>query len=88
MILITECIIGCLIFVANIVRFVLKNRTFGVHAYEKAMQARFLELHLEYKQADKKESIINLVVKKLIVSMFIYHIAHDNGVHSRNKDVS
>lgn len=69
MILILECIIGCLIFGVGIVGSVLKNKVFWLQEYAPAVQERFLSLHPEYKPADKKENVLSVVVKKVIACL-------------------
>ncbi len=66
MVLLFECIIACLIFGVGIVGSVLKNKEFWLQEYAPAVQQKYLSLHPEYKPSDKKESILNLLIKKIV----------------------
>ena len=45
MILILECIIGCLVFGTFIVLSVLKNKDMWIQEYPESVQRRYIELH-------------------------------------------
>lgn len=73
MILFVECITACVIFGVGIVGSVLANKEFWLSEYAPAVQERFLNLHPEYKAADKKESFLGLIIKKIMVCvLFIF----------------
>lgn len=65
MILFIESIIACAVFGVGIVGSVLANKVFWLREYAPAVQEKFLSLHPEYKVADKKESLLGLIVKKI-----------------------
>lgn len=69
MILFIECIIACVIFGIGIVGSVLANKVFWLQEYAPAVQEKFLSLHPEYKVTDKKESLLGLIVKKIIACL-------------------
>lgn len=69
MILLAECIIGCILFGITIVVSVLKNKLFWLHEYAPSVQEKFLSLHPEYRPANKKENIVNILIKKIIVML-------------------
>lgn len=69
MILFIECIIACVIFGIGIVGSILANKVFWLQEYPPAVQEKFLSLHPEYKVTDKKESLLGLIVKKMIACL-------------------
>lgn len=82
MILFFECIISCALFGLGIVGSVLVNKVFWLQEYAPSVQERFLSLHPEYKPADKAESILSIVIKKVLgcllfvlILLFMVHIA-------------
>lgn len=73
MILFIECIVACAIFGVGIIGSVLANKVFWLQEYSPAVQEKFLSLHPEYKPTDKKESLLRLIVKKVIACLlFIF----------------
>ena len=74
MILLMECMIACVIFGIGIVGSVLKNKVFWLQEYAPVVQEKFLSLHPEYKVANKKESFLRLVVKKMIACILFVAI--------------
>ena len=66
MILIFECIISCILFGLSIVGSVLINKVFWLQEYAPSVQEKFLSLHPEYKPTDKKETVLSIVIKKVI----------------------
>lgn len=58
MILLIECIIGCLIFGTFIILSVLKNKEMWFHEYPESVQERYIELHLD---SNIKQSETNLL---------------------------
>ena len=69
MILLIECIVGCLIFGAAVVGSVLINKTLWLHEYAPAVQEEFLRLHPEYQETKQKTDGVGLVAAKIITCL-------------------
>ena len=69
MILLIECIAGCLIFGAAVVGSVLINKTMWLHEFAPAVQETFLRLHPEYQETKQKAGGIGLVTVKVTVCL-------------------
>lgn len=67
MILFIECVLGCIIFGAAIIGSVLVNKVFWLNEYAPSVREKFLSLHPEYKPTNKKEKILSLITKKILV---------------------
>ena len=69
MILLIECIVGCLIFGAAVVGSVLINKTLWLHEFAPAVQETFLLMHPEYQETKQKTGGIGLVTVKITVCL-------------------
>ena len=69
MILLIECIVGCLIFGAAVVGSALINKALWLHEFAPAVQEAFLRLHPEYQETKQKTGGIGLVAAKIIVCL-------------------
>lgn len=65
MILLIECIAGCLVFGAAIVGSALVNKTLWLHEYAPAVRDEFLRLHPEYQATKQKAGGAGLIAAKL-----------------------
>lgn len=69
MILIIECIVGCILFGLGIVGSILVNKVFWLQEYAPSVQKKFLSLYPEYKPDNRTESIVSIVIKKVIACL-------------------
>ena len=85
MILLAECIIGCLVFGAAVVGSVLVNKTLWLHEYAPAVQQEFLRQHPEYQASNKKANGLGLIAAKTIVCLvfaaFLSGMVYIAGAH-------
>ena len=65
MILVLECIIGCLIFGAFIIASVLKNKDMWIQEYPESVQRRYIELHPNIKIKEPEGLTARVVAMKL-----------------------
>lgn len=65
MILILECVIGCLIFGTFIVLSVLKNKDMWIQEYPESVQRRYIELHSDIKMKEPEGLTLRVIGMKL-----------------------
>lgn len=67
MILVFECIIGCILFGIGIIGSILVNKEFWIQDYPPEAQKRYIELHPDYKLMHKNEHGKTIIIKKVLV---------------------
>lgn len=65
MVLVIECLIGCLIFGAVIILSLLKNKEFWFYEYPEPIQQRYIELHPDGKISELEGFSLKVLIKKI-----------------------
>lgn len=71
MILVIECIAGCVLFGAFIILSVLKNQKAWINEYPEVVQKRYIELHPE-SEIKEPEALSPRVIAKKIIACLIF----------------
>lgn len=69
MILVIECVAGCVLFGAFIILSILKNQKAWINEYPEAVQKRYIDLHPESEIKEPEGLSTRVIVKKLIACL-------------------